>query len=99
MGDQIFQNVQKFTSVCTSTGFGDIVGADRETVDQMVEKLKNDIKHLNVFVILFNGQVLTRMLAFLWGNLLITVQKSVKKMLPKLNNFDSSDRERGSPLS
>ena len=32
---------------------------DRETVVQMVEKLKEEIKFMNAFVILFNGQVLT----------------------------------------
>ena len=31
--------------------------ADRETVEQLVKKLKEDIKHVNAFVILFNGQV------------------------------------------
>ena len=35
---------------------------DRETVLQMVKKLKEDVKIMNVFVILFNGQVLTRVL-------------------------------------
>ena len=32
--------------------------ADRETVEQLVDKLKDEIKHVNAFVILFNGQVL-----------------------------------------
>ena len=40
------------------TGFGDKVDADRETVDQMVTKLKEEIKYMNAFVIVFNGQVL-----------------------------------------
>ena len=31
--------------------------ADRETVEQLVTKLKEEIKHVNAFVILFNGQV------------------------------------------
>ena len=31
---------------------------DRETVEQLVNKLKEEIKHVNAFVILFNGQVL-----------------------------------------
>ena len=31
--------------------------ADRETVEQLVNKLKEEIKHVNAFVILFNGQV------------------------------------------
>ena len=30
---------------------------DRETVEQLVKKLKEEIKHVNAFVILFNGQV------------------------------------------
>ena len=40
-------------------GLGDEVDEDRETVVQMVEKLKEEIKFMNAFVILFNGQVLT----------------------------------------
>ena len=32
--------------------------SDRETVKQLVKKLKEEIKHVNAFVILFNGQVL-----------------------------------------
>ena len=40
------------------TGLGDEVEADRETVEQLVDKLKDEIKHVNAFVILFNGQVL-----------------------------------------
>ena len=39
-------------------GFGDDVEADRETVEQLVEMLKEEIKQVNAFVILFNGQVL-----------------------------------------
>ena len=31
---------------------------DRETVKQLVKKLKEEIKHINAFVIIFNGQVL-----------------------------------------
>ena len=31
--------------------------SDRETVTQLVKKLKEEIKHVNAFVILFNGQV------------------------------------------
>ena len=38
-------------------GLGDEVEADRETVEQLVTKLKEEIKHVNAFVILFNGQV------------------------------------------
>ena len=38
-------------------GLGDEVDEDRETVVQMVEKLKEEIKFMNAFVILFNGQV------------------------------------------
>ena len=38
---------------------GDEVDEDRETVVQMVEKLKEEIKFMNAFVILFNGQVET----------------------------------------
>ena len=38
-------------------GLGDEVEADRETVEQLVNKLKEEIKHVNAFVILFNGQV------------------------------------------
>ena len=33
--------------------------SDQETVRQLVKKLKEEIKHVNVFVILFNGQVLS----------------------------------------
>ena len=40
------------------TGLGDTVDSDRETVEQLVNKLKEEIKHVNAFVILFNGQVL-----------------------------------------
>ena len=39
-------------------GLGDEVKADRETVEQLVRKLKEEIKHVNAFVILFNGQVI-----------------------------------------
>ena len=41
-------------------GLGDEVEADRETVEQLVNKLKEEIKHVNAFVILFNGQVFHR---------------------------------------
>lgn len=34
------------------------VKKDRDTVEQMVIKLKEEIKFMNVFVILFNGEVL-----------------------------------------
>ena len=39
------------------TGLGDTVDSDRETVEQLVKKLKEEIKYINAFVILFNGQV------------------------------------------
>ena len=41
----------------TKPGLGDDVQSDRETVTQLVKKLKEEIKHVNAFVILFNGQV------------------------------------------
>ena len=44
-------------------GFGDGVERDRGTVEQLVNFLKEEIKHVNAFVILFNGQAFNRSLA------------------------------------
>jgi len=43
-------------TVIDTPGFGDEVEADRETVEQLVTMLKDEIKQVNAFVILFNGQ-------------------------------------------
>jgi len=46
----------KPVTIIDTPGLGDEVEADRETVEQLVDKLKDEIKHVNAFVILFNGQ-------------------------------------------
>jgi len=43
-------------TIIDTPGLGDEVDEDRETVVQMVQKLKEEIKFMNAFVILFNGQ-------------------------------------------
>ena len=45
---------------------------DRGTVEQLVNFLKEEIKHVNAFVILFNGQALNRSLAKIFNFLLLS---------------------------
>jgi len=47
---------EKPVTVIDTPGFGDDVESDRETVEQLVKFLKEEIKQVNAFVILFNGQ-------------------------------------------
>jgi len=46
----------KPVTIIDTPGFGDTIAADGKTVNQMVKTLKEEIKFLNTFVLLFNSK-------------------------------------------
>ena len=43
-------------TIIDTPGFGDDIEEDERTVNELVDTLKNDVKFINAFVIVFNGQ-------------------------------------------
>ena len=52
-----YYDISRDCGLIVFKGFGDEIENDRKTVDQLVKTLKDEIKYLHTFVLVFNKKV------------------------------------------